>query len=100
MKLKPGREFEGDAGEIAATRAGEDGEPEILLHDDMKGYSWNVPKGNWLNVGSGTKAAREVLPAWAKAKAFFEGDGEAGTILRPAVFRKARTRKQASFNDK
>ena len=74
------REFEGDADEIAATRAGEDGEPEILLHDDMKGYSWNVPKGNWLNVGTGTKAAREVLPAWAKAKAFFEGNGQAGTI--------------------
>jgi flavin-dependent dehydrogenase len=74
------REFEGDPDEIAATRAGEDGEPEILLHDDMKGYSWNAPKGNWLNVGTGTKEAREVLPAWAKAKAFFESNGKEGTI--------------------
>lgn len=74
------REFEGNAEEIASTRAGEDGEPEILLHDDMKGYSWNVPKGNWLNVGTGTKVSREVLPAWAKAKAFFEGNGKPGTI--------------------
>ena len=74
------REFEGDLNEIAATRAGVDGEPEILLHDDMKGYSWNVPKSNWLNVGTGTKEAREVLPAWVKAKAFFEGNGKAGTI--------------------
>ncbi len=74
------KEFESDAEEIAATRAGKDGEPEILLHDDMKGYSWNVPKGEWLNIGSGTLIARDVLPAWTKAKAFFEGNGAKGTI--------------------
>ena len=74
------REFEGNPDEIAATRAGADGEPEILLHDDMKGYSWNVPKTSWLNVGTGTKEAREVLPAWAKARSFFEGNGNSGTI--------------------
>ena len=74
------REFEGNIEEITACRAGEDGEPEILLHDDMKGYSWNVPKGQWLNVGTGTKVAREVLPAWSKARAFFEGNGTKGTI--------------------
>lgn len=74
------REFEGDPAEIAATRAGKDGEPEVLLHDDMKGYSWNVPKGNWLNIGTGTKVAREVVPAWDKARAFFENYGTRGTI--------------------
>jgi flavin-dependent dehydrogenase len=74
------REFEGDPEEIAASRAGKDGEPEILLHDDMKGYSWNVPKGRWLNIGTGTKVAREVVPAWNKARAFFEGNGTPGTI--------------------
>jgi menaquinone-9 beta-reductase len=74
------REFAGNLDEIAACRLGADGEPEILLHDDMKGYSWNVPKGQWLNVGTGTKVAREVLPAWSKARAFFEGNGPAGTI--------------------
>jgi len=74
------REFKGDLEEIVACRSGEDGEPEILLHDDMKGYSWNVPKGHWLNVGTGTKVAREVLPAWHKARAFFEGNGTSGTI--------------------
>lgn len=74
------REFEGNPEEIAACRAGEDGEPEILLHDDMKGYSWNVPKGNWLNVGTGTKVAGEVLTAWNKSRAFFEGNGKPGTI--------------------
>jgi flavin-dependent dehydrogenase len=75
------REFEGDSAEIAACRAGEDGEPEILLHDDMRGYSWNVPKGKWLNIGTGTKVAKEVLPAWNKARSFFEGNGiGTGTI--------------------
>lgn len=74
------REFEGNPEEIAACRAGEDGEPEILLHDDMKGYSWNVPKGQWLNIGTGTLIARDVLPAWSKARAFFEGNGTPGTI--------------------
>lgn len=74
------REFEGNPEEIASTRIGEDGEPQILLHDDLKGYSWNVPKGNWLNVGTGTKVARDVLPAWNKARAFFQGNGTPGTI--------------------
>lgn len=74
------REFKGDLEEIVACRSGDDGEPEILMHDDMKGYSWNVPKGHWLNVGTGTKVAREVLPAWHKARAFFEGNGTTGTI--------------------
>ncbi len=74
------REFEGNAEDIAAYRAGEDGEPVILLHDDMKGYSWNVPKGNWLNVGTGTLVARQVLPAWENARAFFQGNGTPGTV--------------------
>ncbi len=74
------KEFEGNPEEIAACRAGEEGEPEILLHDDIKGYSWNVPKGQWLNVGTGTLIARDVLPAWTKARTFFEGNGTPGTI--------------------
>jgi menaquinone-9 beta-reductase len=74
------KEFAGSLAEVAASRAGADGEPEILLHDDMKGYSWNIPKGPWLNVGTGTKVAREVLPAWGKARNFFEGNGSPGTI--------------------
>ena len=74
------KEFEGNSEEIIASRAGKDGEPEILLHDDMKGYSWNVPKGKWLNIGAGTLVARDVLPAWEKARAFFQGNGIKGTI--------------------
>lgn len=38
-------EFQSSAQEVAKTRIGEDGEPELLLHDDLGGYSWNVPKG-------------------------------------------------------
>jgi flavin-dependent dehydrogenase len=66
------REFEAGA---AARRLGEDGEPEILVHADLGGYSWNIPKSAWLNVGCGTVDPRAVLPAWKEARAFFESTG-------------------------
>jgi len=69
------REFESDAAQIAATRIGADGEPELLLHDDLGGYSWNVPKGTWLNVGTGTASARRVRSAFAAARSFFLDSG-------------------------
>jgi flavin-dependent dehydrogenase len=69
------REFESDAAEVAAARVGADGEPELLLHDDLGGYSWNVPKGTWLNVGSGTASARHVRSAFAAARTFFLDHG-------------------------
>jgi flavin-dependent dehydrogenase len=69
------REFEADAAEVAAARVGADGEPELLLHEDLGGYSWNVPKGAWLNVGTGTAAARHVRSAWAVARDFFLESG-------------------------
>ncbi len=37
-------------------------------------------KGQWLNVGTGTLIARDVLPAWTKARTFFEGNATPGTI--------------------
>ena len=58
-----------------ARRAGRDGEPELLLHDDLRGYSWNVPKTDWLNVGSGTVEPHEVRAAWQKARAHFSAAG-------------------------
>lgn len=64
-------EFEATSEAIAATRLGEDGEPELLLHDDLGGYSWNIPKGDWLNVGCGTINAKKVLSAWSSARDFF-----------------------------
>jgi flavin-dependent dehydrogenase len=57
---------------IAGTRLGGDGEPELLLHDDLRGYSWNIPKTDWLNVGVGTVDPGEVRGAWAAARAHFE----------------------------
>ncbi|HMQ64087.1 MAG TPA: NAD(P)/FAD-dependent oxidoreductase [Flavilitoribacter sp.] len=74
------KEFEGNPDEIAACRAGADGEPQVLLHDNLGGYSWNIPKGSWLNIGSGTKIARAVVPAWSEARAFFEGNDGTGNI--------------------
>lgn len=68
-------EFPTDPAAIARTRAGADGEPELLLHGDLRGYSWNVPKTDWLNVGSGTIEPHEVRAAWQKARAHFEAAG-------------------------
>jgi flavin-dependent dehydrogenase len=68
-------EFAADPAAIARTRAGRDGEPELLLHDDLRGYSWNVPKTDWLNVGSGTVEPHEVRAAWQKARAHFSAAG-------------------------
>src|SRR5581483_9806608 len=68
-------EFRADPAAVARTRAGRDGEPELLLHDDLRGYSWNVPKTDWLNVGSGTVEPHEVRAAWQKARAHFSAAG-------------------------
>jgi len=57
-------EFQVGADPIARTRLGKDGEPELLLFDDIGGYGWNVPKSDWLNVGCGTLDATEARSAW------------------------------------
>ncbi len=81
-------EFVMGAERVAASRVGEDGEPELLLHADLGGYSWNVPKGEWLNVGTGTSEPRELLSAWASARDFFSSAGHvpesASTLLDAA----------------
>src|SRR5207247_2272179 len=70
---------------MPATRPGADGEPELLLHDDLRGYAWNVPKTDWLNVGVGTVNPTEVRAAWTRARDHFRGAGhvpaEAGDAL-------------------
>ena len=81
------RELRADAAEIAATRIGADGEPELLLHDDLGGYSWNVPKGAWLNVGTGTAAAKPVRSAWAAAQDFFLDNGHLPETARESLQR-------------
>jgi len=68
-------EFQAEAGAIAAARLGDDGEPELVLHDDLRGYSWNVPKTDWLNIGCGTVEAREVKETWQKMRDFLLASG-------------------------
>jgi flavin-dependent dehydrogenase len=68
-------EFRADREAVMRTRIGRDGEPELYLHQDLRGYSWNVPKTDWLNVGSGTVDANEVRSAWARARAHFLASG-------------------------
>jgi flavin-dependent dehydrogenase len=84
-------EFQADAAAVARTRIGRDGEPELLLHDDLGGYSWNVPKTDWLNVGSGTANPNEVRAAWQAARAHFFGAGhlpaEAAEALEPKAMK-------------
>jgi flavin-dependent dehydrogenase len=68
-------EFQHDAHAIADARMGADGEPELLLHDDLRGYAWNVPKTDWLNVGVGTLEPGEVRDAWHRARTHFVAAG-------------------------
>jgi flavin-dependent dehydrogenase len=68
-------EFRADPAAVARTRLGRDGEPELLLHDDLSGYSWNVPKTDWLNIGTGTVNPKEVRTAWQVARANFRAAG-------------------------
>jgi len=78
-------EFEADASEVAASRAGSDGEPELLLHRNLAGYSWNVPKTDWLNVGCGTDEPRQVRAAWDTARGHFEERGHLPASARAAL---------------
>lgn len=68
-------EFQCDPDAVARTRPGADGEPELLLHDDLRGYSWNIPKSDWLNVGCGTVDPTEVRAAWLRARDHFRDAG-------------------------
>ena len=78
-------EFQADPVQVARTRAGGDGEPELLLHDDLRGYSWNVPKTGWLNVGCGTVEPTEVRSAWKTARAHFRAAGHLPDDVEPAL---------------
>jgi len=73
-------EFRADPVAIANTRIGRDGEPELLLHDDLSGYSWNVPKTDWLNVGTGTVNPKDVREAWQRARADFRAAGHVPSV--------------------
>ena len=68
-------ELEADPAAIARTRLGRDGEPELVLFDDVGGYGWNVPKSGWLNVGTGTLDANDVRAAWTHTHAYLHAAG-------------------------
>ncbi len=57
-------ELEASRAAVERTRLGHDGEPELVLFDDIGGYGWNVPKSEWINVGCGTLDATVVRDAW------------------------------------
>lgn len=84
-------EFRADRDAIAQTRLGRDGEPELLLHPDLRGYSWNVPKTDWLNVGSGTVDPGEVRAAWQHAREHFVARAhvpqQSSTELEPSAMK-------------
>jgi menaquinone-9 beta-reductase len=84
-------EFRADPDAVARTRVGGDGEPELYLHDDLRGYSWNVPKTDWLNVGAGTVDANDVRDAGQRARAHFMGAGhlpaESAAELEPKAMK-------------
>src|SRR5450432_1026124 len=82
-------EFRAEPGAVARTRLGRDGEPELLLHDDLRGYSWNVPKTDWLNLGAGTVDPTEVRDAWQAARGYFVGAGHVPADSAPELEAKA-----------
>jgi flavin-dependent dehydrogenase len=75
-------ELQLDAISVARTRLGKDGEPELVLFDDVGGYGWNVPKSDWINVGCGTLDATAARAAWRhthdhlRAAGHLPGDAE------------------------
>ncbi|HUH00754.1 MAG TPA: NAD(P)/FAD-dependent oxidoreductase [Kofleriaceae bacterium] len=78
-------EFPVDAAAVVQTRIGADGEPYLLLHDDLRGYSWNISKTDWLNVGCGTVDPKQVRAAWRAARTAFETGGSLPASAGPAL---------------
>jgi flavin-dependent dehydrogenase len=68
-------ELQTDASAVARTRLGNDGEPELLLFDDVGGYGWNIPKSDWINVGCGTLDATAARGAWRTTRDHLRGAG-------------------------
>jgi menaquinone-9 beta-reductase len=83
------RELPVDPAELAGARIGRDGEPELLLHRDLRGYSWNIAKTSWLNIGCGTLRATDVRDAWAAARCHFDQAGHIPAGARSALERVA-----------
>ncbi|MEJ7600827.1 MAG: NAD(P)/FAD-dependent oxidoreductase [Kofleriaceae bacterium] len=78
-------ELQTDAAAVARTRLGNDGEPELILFDDVGGYGWNVPKSDWLNVGCGTLDATRVRDMWAVTHDHLRATGHLPSEAEPQL---------------
>jgi menaquinone-9 beta-reductase len=74
-----------DAISVARTRLGKDGEPELVLFDDVGGYGWNVPKSEWINIGCGTLDATLVRGAWRHTHDHLRGAGHLPGSAEPEL---------------
>jgi len=78
-------ELQVDADSIARTRMGEDGEPELVLFDDVGGYGWNVPKYDWINVGCGTLEATDARAGWRRTREHLRDAGHLPPAAEPQL---------------
>jgi menaquinone-9 beta-reductase len=80
-------ELRTDPAAVAGSRIGGDGEPELLLFDDVAGYGWNVPKSDWINVGCGTLDPGAVRAAWRTTHRYLSTAGHVPEAAEPALAR-------------
>ena len=78
-------ELQLDTISVARTRLGKDGEPELVLFDDIGGYGWNVPKSDWINVGCGTLDATAARNAWRHTHDHLRAAGHLPPGAEPAL---------------
>jgi menaquinone-9 beta-reductase len=78
-------ELQTDAAAVARARLGNDGEPELLLFDDIGGYGWNVPKSDWINVGCGTLDATATRDAWSTTREHLRAAGHIPPAADPQL---------------
>jgi flavin-dependent dehydrogenase len=78
-------ELQLDAISVARTRLGKDGEPQLVLFDDIGGYGWNVPKSDWINVGCGTLDATAARGAWRHTHDHLRATGHLPPGAEPAL---------------
>jgi flavin-dependent dehydrogenase len=78
-------ELQLDTISVARTRLGKDGEPELVLFDDIGGYGWNVPKSDWINVGCGTLDATAARGAWRHTHDHLRATGHLPPGAEPAL---------------
>jgi flavin-dependent dehydrogenase len=78
-------ELQLDEMSVARTRLGRDGEPELILFDDIGGYGWNVPKSDWINVGCGTLDATAARSGWRHTHDHLRATGHLPATAEPAL---------------